>query len=264
MPEDVEIRADLIRPRTSKEAYLSLLGVENVQVPEIGMFPEIVTIPSNIIPGFFEAIEETNKDGRERGAVVRWNSSTKEPFSTTIKIGTGDEIWLASIPNAMGFGRKKLISWHTHPPQESFFTPATSLSDADVRSTIALQKHVFIDGIGSKDGGMFAFQSETASKTPFSSTQKALEAEAIYRSSLNTVAYKQKFLSLVQQKLDAEEQGDSLGIKRAFESISLIEQQVISDVLKNFGYETYVWLPEENQETNNLLLRRIDTVTSNT
>lgn len=263
MTEDLSEIAEKPKPSTCKEAYLHLLGIDSGPVPEIGSFPEIVILPPEMIPGFFTAIDETNKDRRERGAIVGWDKSKKEPRSSAIKIGSEDKINMITIPQLLGLGNKQLIIWHTHPPLTNPNYTAM-LSSYDVSSTINSQRHAFIDGIGSKDGGMFSFQSNTAGKTPFSSTLKARVAKATYRDMFDMPMYAPIITPLLREKLNAEDRGDLLGAKKALEAIHLKDHQIVGEVLREFGYETYVWLPEDNLERTQLFLRRLDTIPSQT
>jgi|GEM_PF-1800355 len=164
MNQLVEIKGSAFTKDTLR-LYLSFLGLSELP-RSVSEMPPTMNLPLGLFGDIEDSILQTNADGLERAQEVFFDILTQQFKCSKVFQGgpdsTGNEHTLYKMLNSY-FGRKPLLSWHTHPKGIWYF------STWDVASAKALQRKGYIHVVGSERGVVAMMQTDKTAKMPLSS-----------------------------------------------------------------------------------------------
>ena len=161
----------------SLNVYAQIVGINKRKFPSVEEFPSELILPLGVIGSLPDAIAATLSDERERKQSVFWDERNQTFREGTIIKGTSRSVGHREYMKDIFFGRKALLTYHTHRPNPQNSEYPLRLSPGDVAIARALPRSGYIQGVGSKDGGTFIFQTERAARLPLSAYAIALRED---------------------------------------------------------------------------------------
>lgn len=230
--------------------YAKILGLRERRYPKIDEFPEELDFPTEFLGSFFEDIEETKIDNRERARAVSWDE--KENITVTGRLATGIGNMVLDI-DSVGrsfFGNKALLFYHTHPipiliydAKEGDPSWYKDFSIIDIARMRSFPRNAFITGLGSNLGGVFAMQTDSSSQLPFSVIDRYLGS--LYGQTFGPIL--SEMIKLKKDRLRGKglltEAEEKEVLKNAINRSKLTQG---GDYLQNKGYGGYVWTPQNS------------------
>lgn len=156
-------RHNISHPST-KNVYLQMLNLDRLPISP-DEIPGRILLPSGFIGDLEQSILATTLDGRERSQSISWKASKGYVGH---KVYKGDELHTSTLDAIstllrVFFGRKHLLSYHTHPKNGN-----PGFSSHDIELYLSSPRMSFISVVGSNLGILALLQTTKTAHLPIS------------------------------------------------------------------------------------------------
>lgn len=237
--------------------YSQILGLPERRYPTANEFPKTLTLDPHLLGDFLKARKQTVKDGLERSQSVSWDEKSNKFKTDELKVGTNtttglNDLEFRAFLARVFFGNKPLFEFHTHSSKGS--EHHASFSGEDVAFMRAYPRMGYISGVGSKEGGMFAFQSAESASLPFS--YKSGYSKAIELIGGKILEYAEKYeKKLKKSSAELTEKEEQKMMQAAYRVVEIPE---VKKFLKETGYGLYfLAAPQSENSKKEIVLKRI-------
>ncbi len=151
--------------------YSQLLGLPERRYPrDFAEFSAHVFLPGDLVTSMGDMVMESEKAYKEKEQIIDWDRSSQKYIAG---IPTTGNDHFVPVPkeqwDSIYFGKKALFEYHVHPRVHFFNAHGILFSPDDMALFYSYPRYSYIHAVMTSCGGSFVFQTQRASKLPFSS-----------------------------------------------------------------------------------------------